>query len=52
MLKTVVQGKGGSLTVQSMIFEPSNRVIYLALGSDAPAQPFTRLDLRTYFQKP
>jgi isopenicillin-N N-acyltransferase like protein len=48
MLGHVVQGKSGDMTLQSMIFEPSNRVIYLATGSDAPAQTFNRIDLKLY----
>ncbi len=47
MLGHVAQGK---LTLQSMIFEPANRVIWLAVGKDAPnTQEFHRLDLKEKF---
>jgi predicted choloylglycine hydrolase len=41
----------GSFTLQSMIFEPSDRVLYLATGADAPAGRFYLLDLKPYFKK-
>lgn len=37
------------LTLQSMVFEPSNRVIYLSAGQDAARKPFHRLDLKPRF---
>jgi isopenicillin-N N-acyltransferase like protein len=37
------------LTMQTMVFEPANRVIYLAAGKDASKLPLRRLDLRPYF---
>ena len=40
---------GVDSTLQSMVFEPSNRVIYLAAGTDASHRTFTRLDLTPYF---
>lgn len=46
MLANVEQGKD---TLQSMIFEPENRVIYLAVGKRAAEQTFHRLDLKGYF---
>ncbi|MGD0463145.1 MAG: C45 family peptidase [Tepidisphaeraceae bacterium] len=49
MLRHVVQGDGGDMTLQSMVFEPANRVIYLATGSDAPVRTFDRIDLKPYF---
>ncbi len=49
MLERVVQGKQGEMTLQSMVFEPANRVIYLATGSDAPSGRFDRIDLKRYF---
>jgi hypothetical protein len=42
---------GSKITLQSMIFEPANRVIYLAAGTDAAHREFSRLDLRPYFAK-
>ena len=49
MLAATAQGDS---TLQSMIFEPSNRVIYLATGKDAPTRKFYRLDLKKYFLTP
>jgi hypothetical protein len=46
MLADVKQGKS---TMQSMVFEPSNRVVYLATGQNAPLNEFHRLDLTEYF---
>ncbi len=40
------------LTMQSMIFEPANRVVYLAAGSNSADRKFTRLDLAKYFKAP
>src|ERR1019366_2399019 len=41
---------GNVSTLQSMVFEPANRVIYLASGSSAAGRQFNRLDLKPYFQ--
>jgi Acyl-coenzyme A:6-aminopenicillanic acid acyl-transferase len=49
MLGDVAQGNHGEATLQSMIFEPADRVIYLATGSDAPERGFHRIDLKKYF---
>jgi len=49
MLSKVVQGNHGAMTIQSMVFEPRERVIYLATGLDAPQQRFERIDLKFYF---
>lgn len=48
MLETVAQG---NMTLQSMVFEPSGRVIYLAVGKNAPARGFHKLDLKPLFSK-
>jgi hypothetical protein len=40
---------GNKSTLQSMVFEPANRVIYLAAGADASHREYGRLDLRPYF---
>ncbi len=38
------------MTLQSMIFEPANRLLWLAVGSNAPnTQTFHRLDLKEHF---
>jgi hypothetical protein len=39
----------GDMTLQSMIFEPSTRTLYLATGSNAPRKSYHRLDLKRYF---
>jgi predicted choloylglycine hydrolase len=48
MLDRVSQGK---MTLQSMIFEPANRVMYLAAGSEASKREYQRIDLKEYFGK-
>ena len=48
MLGTVSQGRQ---TLQSMVFEPSNRVVYLSAGADAAHGRFRRLDLRPYLER-
>lgn len=40
----------GEFTFQSMVFEPANRVICLAVGAGAPGHRFERIDLKRYFQ--
>jgi hypothetical protein len=32
-----------------MVFEPSNRTIYLAVGKNAPKQGYHKLELSRYF---
>ena len=39
----------GDFTFQSMVFEPSTRILYLALGAGAPNHGFARLDLNPLF---
>jgi hypothetical protein len=34
-----------------MVFEPANRVVYLATGADAPANGYGRIDLKGYFRE-
>ena len=46
LLATVSPGKE---TLQSMVFEPSNRVIYLSAGADAANHTFYKVDLNPYF---
>jgi hypothetical protein len=50
MLGKVVQGTDGDMTLESMVFEPANRIVYLATGLDAPAHTFERIDLKFYFR--
>jgi hypothetical protein len=42
----------GDLTLQSMVFEPATRRLYLATGKDAPEHPFYPLDLKPLFHPP
>jgi hypothetical protein len=42
----------GDFTFQSMVFEPANRVLYLALGTGAPGHRFERIDVKKYFERP
>jgi isopenicillin-N N-acyltransferase-like protein len=48
MLAGVAQGK---YTMQSMVFEPANRVMYLSTGKHAADKEFHRLDLGKLFAK-
>jgi predicted choloylglycine hydrolase len=48
MLGHVAQGQA---TLQSMVFEPSNGVLYLAVGENAPSCGYHRLDLKPYFHR-
>jgi predicted choloylglycine hydrolase len=41
----------GKFTMQSMIFEPSTRMLYLAVGKNAPKHTFQQIDLKSYFTK-
>jgi isopenicillin-N N-acyltransferase-like protein len=47
--KMLAKTAQGNMTLQSMIFEPKTRVMYLATGADAPMRKFYRLDLNRYF---
>jgi isopenicillin-N N-acyltransferase like protein len=49
MLANIVQGNHGYMTLQAMVFEPANRIVYLATGLDAPARTFERIDLNYFF---
>jgi hypothetical protein len=40
----------GNATYQSMIFDPANRMLTLAVGANAPNHGFTRIDLKPYFR--
>lgn len=41
----------GNMTLQSMIFEPANRVIYLATGANATSREYHRLNLKPRFEQ-
>ena len=48
MLAEVSQGR---MTLQSMVFEPSTRVMYLSTGKNAAKKTFYRVELKPYFEK-
>ena len=48
MLADVSQGR---MTLQSMVFEPSTRVMYLSTGKNAARKTFYRLDLKKHFAR-
>ena len=48
-IQAMLAHTGSKITLQSMVFEPANRVIYLAAGADAAHKESSRLDLRLYF---
>ena len=37
-------------TIQSMVFEPTNRALYLAVGAGAPARGYAMIDLKSCFR--
>jgi len=39
------------MTMQSMVFEPANRVVYLAVGMKSADGELVKIDLKTYFSK-
>ena len=49
---SMLQHVGRRGTLQSMVFEPANRVIYLAAGQDAAHRPYERIDLKPLFARP
>ncbi len=48
----MLQHVGRRGTLQSMVFEPANRVIYLAAGQDAAHRPYERIELGPLFERP
>ncbi|HZK80747.1 MAG TPA: carcinine hydrolase/isopenicillin-N N-acyltransferase family protein, partial [Humisphaera sp.] len=48
--KMLAGASAGNMTLQSMVFKPGNRVIYLSAGRDAAHGSFHRLDLGVYFR--
>lgn len=47
--KMLAHASQGNFTLQSMVFEPGNRVIYLSAGKNAARKTFQRVDLKKYF---
>lgn len=47
----LAEASQGKKTLQSMVFEPSTRILYLSTGENAARKPFYRLDLKPYFAK-
>ena len=50
-IESMLAHTGSKITLQSMVFEPANRVIYLSAGTDAAHHEYSRLDLRPYFKR-
>jgi predicted choloylglycine hydrolase len=50
-VQSMLRHVGSHGTMQSIIFEPANRVIYLATGTSAATHPYHRLDLKPYFMR-
>ena len=48
-VEAMLQHVGGAMTLQSMVFEPANRVMYLSTGKRAADKEFHRLDLKKHF---
>ena len=49
--KMLAGASQGKFTLQSMVFEPKTRVMYLATGANAATQKFYRADLKQHFQR-
>lgn len=49
MLADASQGK---MTLQSMVFEPANRAVYLSAGKDAARKRFYKLELKKLLESP
>jgi isopenicillin-N N-acyltransferase like protein len=49
-VEELLTGAAQGDTLQSIVFEPSNRVLYLAVGAGAPNHGFARIDLKPYFR--
>jgi predicted choloylglycine hydrolase len=49
VVEQMLSQTASEITLQSMVFEPANRVIWLALGANAPKHRYTKLELSTYF---
>lgn len=51
-LRSMLSGSAqGDMTLQSMVFEPSTRTLYLATGKNAPTREFEKIDLRALLKK-
>jgi predicted choloylglycine hydrolase len=48
-IQSMLRHVGNHGTMQSMVFEPANRVLYLATGTSAATHAYHRLDLTPYF---
>ncbi|HEV7299804.1 MAG TPA: C45 family peptidase [Tepidisphaeraceae bacterium] len=49
-VEAMLQHVGGAMTLQSMVFEPANRVIHLSAGTSAADRAFTRIELSPLFR--
>jgi predicted choloylglycine hydrolase len=48
--KLLAQVAQGDMTLQSMVFEPSNRAMYLATGKNAPTRQWERVDIKSLLE--
>jgi predicted choloylglycine hydrolase len=49
-VEKMLYATAADMTLQSMVFEPANRVIYLSAGTAAASKPYAKLDLKPYFE--
>ncbi len=50
-IESMLRRVGGSMTLQSMVFEPGTRVMYLSAGANAATKTFTRVELAPLFDE-
>lgn len=50
-IEAMLAGVGGKHTLQAMVFEPANRVIYLSTGHSAAKGEYKKIDLAAVFAK-
>ena len=50
-VETMLAHVGRRGTLQSMVFEPTTRTMYLSVGTNAAKRPFTRIELAPYFAR-
>jgi predicted choloylglycine hydrolase len=49
--KILAAASQGDFTLQTMVFEPANRVIYLSAGKNAARKPFEKIELGAFFKR-
>jgi hypothetical protein len=50
--KMLAGASQGNFTLQTMVFEPGSRVMYLSAGKNSARGTFTRVELKKYFDEP